>query len=85
MASFPVLHSITSIFITGSRPANLRTSALPNYEVLALGTKSSLTNWAKLVGVGAASELWVLAGRESGLLMHVAATESVSLCVRMKS
>jgi len=34
---FPVLHSITSIFITGSRSANLRALSLSNYEVLAFG------------------------------------------------
>jgi hypothetical protein len=39
---------------------------------------------AKPVGVGAALQPWVPTGERSGLLTHIATTESVSLCVRMK-
>ena len=31
------------------------------------------------------SQLWIAAGERSGLLTHIAAMESVSLCERMKS
>jgi hypothetical protein len=47
--------------------------------------KSSLTISAKPVGVGAASQPWILAGERSSLLTRIAMTESGSLCVRMKS
>jgi hypothetical protein len=40
---------------------------------------------AKPVGVGAASQPWIATGERSGLLTHTAMTESVSLCVLMKS
>ncbi len=45
--------------------------------------KSSLTISRKPVGVGAASQRLISKGERSGLLTHIAATESVSLCVRM--
>jgi hypothetical protein len=32
-----------------------------------------------------ASQPWIPTGEQSGLLMHIATTESVSLCVLMKS
>jgi hypothetical protein len=35
--------------------------------------------------VGVASQPWIPAGERSGLLTHIATTESVSLCERMKS
>jgi len=31
------------------------------------------------------SQRWILAGKQSSLLTRIAATESVSLCTRMKS
>jgi len=42
-------------------------------------------NLSKAVGVGAVSQLWTRAGERSGLLTRIAATESVSLCVLMKT
>jgi len=45
----------------------------------------SLTISAKPDGVGAVSQPWILAGERSGLLTHIATTESVSLFERMKS
>jgi hypothetical protein len=46
----------------------------------------SLTISAKRVGLGAAAQPWILAGEQSSLLTRIAATtESVSLCVQMKS
>jgi hypothetical protein len=44
-----------------------------------------LTISAKPVGVGAASQLWILAGERSLSLTHIATTESISLFARMKS
>jgi hypothetical protein len=41
--------------------------------------------WAEPVGVGAVRPRWILAGEQSSLLTQIAATESVSLCARMKS
>jgi hypothetical protein len=38
----------------------------------------------KLVGVGVMSQPLILNGEESGLLTHIAATESGSLCTRME-
>src|SRR5205814_9711631 len=46
--------------------------------------KSSLTISAKPVGVGAASQRLSPAGEQSGLQTRTAATETVSLCERMK-
>src|SRR5437667_12909015 len=40
---------------------------------------------AKPVGVGAASQPWILAGERSGLLRRLAMTVNASLCRRMKS
>jgi hypothetical protein len=40
---------------------------------------------AKPVGVGDAYQPWMPTSEQSGLLTRIAATESVSLCVRMKS
>ncbi|HTL78536.1 MAG TPA: hypothetical protein VL136_03940 [Candidatus Babeliales bacterium] len=40
---------------------------------------------AKPVGVEAASQPWILKGEQCGLLTRIATTESISLCVRMKS
>jgi len=40
---------------------------------------------AKPVGVGAVSQRLIPTGERSGLLTRIAATESVLLCVRMKS
>ena len=51
----------------------------------AANRKSSLTISAKPVGVGAASQPWIPAGEQSLLLMRIATTGSVSLCVRMRS
>jgi len=45
----------------------------------------ALTISAKPVGVGSASQPWILAGEQSGLPMRIATTENASLCVRMKS
>ena len=45
---------------------------------------ASLTISAEPVGRGAALQLWILAGEQSGLT-RIAATESVSLCERIKS
>src|SRR3989442_15716964 len=45
---------------------------------------ASLTISAEPVGRGAALQLWFLAGEQSGLT-RIAATESVSLCERIKS
>jgi len=42
-------------------------------------------NLSKAVGVGAASQPWILAGEQSSLLARIAAAESISLCERMKS
>jgi hypothetical protein len=39
---------------------------------------------AKPVGVGAASQRLIPTGERSGLQTHIAATESVTLCARMK-
>src|SRR5262245_4717405 len=47
--------------------------------------QSSLIISAKPDGVGAACQQWIVKGARSGLLTRIAATESVSLCVRMKS
>jgi len=47
--------------------------------------KSSLIISAKPVGVGAASQPWVPTSEQSSLLTRIAATESVTLCERMKS
>jgi hypothetical protein len=47
--------------------------------------KSSLTISAKQDGVGAASQRLIPTGERSSLLTHIATTESVSLCERMKS
>src|SRR5262249_1358173 len=46
---------------------------------------SSLTISAKPDGVGARCQLWIIRGEQSGLQTRIAATKSVSLCVRMKS
>ena len=43
------------------------------------------TNSAKRDGVGAAYQLLIRRGEQSGLLTNIATTEHVSLCVRMKS
>jgi hypothetical protein len=42
-------------------------------------------NLSKPDGVGAVSQRLIPTGEESGLLTSIAATESVSLCARMKS
>jgi hypothetical protein len=42
-------------------------------------------NLSKAGWVGVESQQWILAGEQSGLQTHIATTESVSLCVRMKS
>jgi hypothetical protein len=47
--------------------------------------KLSLTISAKLDGVGAVCQPWTATGKQSGLQTRVAATESVSLCERMKA
>jgi hypothetical protein len=47
--------------------------------------KSSLTISAKPVGVWAGSQPLILREEQSGLPTRIAATESVSLCVRMKN
>src|SRR5206468_11965744 len=49
-------------------------------EPLQLSSQQSL----KPVGVGAASQLLIPTDERPGLLTHTAATESVSLCERMK-
>ena len=36
-------------------------------------------------GVGAVYQPWIVAGEQSGLPTHIAATESVSSCMRMTS
>ena len=41
-------------------------------------------NLRRPVGVGAASQRLIPTGEQSGLLTHIATTESVSLCMRMK-
>jgi len=50
----------------------------------AIGVNQSLTISAKPVGVGAVCRRLILVGEQSGLLTHIAAMESGSLCVRMK-
>jgi hypothetical protein len=45
----------------------------------------SLIISAKPVIVGAVSQRLIPTGEQSGSLMHIAATESVMLCTRMKS
>jgi hypothetical protein len=47
--------------------------------------KSSQTDSAKPVEVGAASQPWIATGGQSGLQTHIATTESVSLRTPMKS
>jgi hypothetical protein len=47
--------------------------------------KKSLTISAKPVGVVAVSQRLIPTGEQSGLLMRIATTGSVSLCVPMKS
>jgi hypothetical protein len=47
--------------------------------------KSSLTISAKPDGVGAALQLLILRGEQSGLLTRIVTTESVSLCTPMKN
>jgi hypothetical protein len=42
-------------------------------------------NLSKAVGVGAALQPWIAKAEQSSLLMRIAAMESVSLWVRMKS
>jgi hypothetical protein len=42
-------------------------------------------NLKKRVGVGATFQRWIVKGEQSGLLTHIAATESVSLSVRMRN
>jgi hypothetical protein len=37
------------------------------------------------VELGLLSQAWIQKGEQSGLLTHIATTESVSWCVRMKS
>jgi hypothetical protein len=54
------------------------TSFIPNSTRL-------LTISARPVGVGAASQLWILRGGQSGLLMPIVAMESISLSMPMKS
>jgi hypothetical protein len=46
---------------------------------------SSLTISAKPVGVGVASQPWILGDERSSLLTRIAMTESVLLCVPMRS
>jgi hypothetical protein len=46
---------------------------------------ASLTISAKLDGVGAVLQPWIIAFERPLLLTHIATTESVSLCVQMKS
>src|SRR4029078_1479087 len=47
--------------------------------------RSLLTSSAKPVGLGAVWQLWTCTGEQSLSLTHIATTESVSLCTRMKS
>jgi hypothetical protein len=47
--------------------------------------ETSETISAKPDGVAAASQRWIQKDEQSGLLTHIAAMESVSLCVPMKS
>jgi hypothetical protein len=71
----------------GSDKATLLSSSIPTRSIpraLALGN-SSPTISAKPVGVGAASQRLILAGEQSGLLTHIAATESRFVCELMKS
>ena len=55
---------------------------LSGREVIA---KSAPTILAKPDGVGVASQPWILRREQSELLTRIAATESVTLCVRKKS
>jgi hypothetical protein len=48
-------------------------------------SKATDTISAKPDGVGAVSQRLIPTGEQSGLLTHNAATESVTLCTRMKS
>jgi len=67
----------------GSRRQNL--GECPNaIQGEALG-KSSVTISVKPVGVGAVSQRLIPLGERSSLQTHIATTESVSLCERMKS
>jgi len=51
-----------------------------------VGLKVSLRRFsARPVGVGAASQRWILAGEQSSLLTRIATTENISLFARMKS
>jgi hypothetical protein len=54
-------------------------------ESTAVAVKSSLTISAKPDGAWAGSQPWIAKGEQSGLLTRIAATESSSLFVRMKS
>jgi hypothetical protein len=54
-------------------------------KVQGITRRSSLTISAKPVGVGAGSQPLILAGKRSGLLTHIAATESLSPRERMKT
>jgi hypothetical protein len=47
--------------------------------------KASLTISAKSDGLGAAWQPWVLGGERSGLQTRIATTESVTLCMLIKS
>jgi hypothetical protein len=60
----------------------------PNRALLFVRVKSwevIADNLKKCVGAGAVCQPWIPPGEQSGLLTRIATTESISLCVRMKS
>src|SRR5260370_24424785 len=76
-----VLHTI----LAATRPGLKLDAQICDFQRLLKTGKSSLTISANPVGVGAVSQPSLLRGKPSGLLTRIAATESVSLCTRMKS
>jgi hypothetical protein len=56
-----------------------------SYAFLQQGRIEMKDNLSKAVGDGRASQRLIPTGEQSGLLMRIAATGSVSLCTRMKS
>jgi hypothetical protein len=64
--------------------AVLRTKRQNPPRKTVLGDHRSQSEQSRM-GVGAVFQPWIVKGEQSGLLTHIAATESVLLCTRMKS
>jgi hypothetical protein len=61
------------------------TERLRVWEIRPVMKMEVMTISAKPDGAWAGSQLWILKDQQSGLLMRIATTESVSLCTGKKS